>query len=251
MQNSSIAKQLESSSSAWRKCGVTNRIIFFHGYEMIAFAQVRQGKNEEAWQSLQKYRAGQALRASVGSASWRVRTDPDYEAIRSMHEKLLTIEPPSKRSVNRQTSRPQPGEGLVELELATRCAKTETDYLLKHPIPETSLKQLRRVLPDNTAYVGWLDAKLADGMAISTGPFINARWMYVVTGDAPITWRPIYDMRTRADDDAMRKGGYDFDAIMSRASTWRERLDNDPELASASAICTEASLVTVLATCPA
>lgn len=219
---------------AWSKRGATSKNVPLEGFQLLALSQVRQGKYEDAWRSLQRYRAGQALRASVGSANWRVNHDPDYDGIRRLYDQLIHTRASAEVLKETPHVRPETWTALVnQLTLTARCSRAETEYALKHPLPEASLDQLRYHLDDHTAYVGWLDAKVADYLSASTGPFLNARWMYVVRRAGRIEWTPIYEFKTRADA-AVRLQGRDFNAIMNRAALWRERLDVDPDLAALS-----------------
>ncbi|HET6349973.1 MAG TPA: CHAT domain-containing protein, partial [Candidatus Krumholzibacteria bacterium] len=90
--------------------------------------------------------------------------------------------------------------------------------------------ELQSRLDEHTAYIGWLDAKFADDMLTSTAPFLNARWMYMIRRSEPIQWRPIYEVRTRSQDAAVRNDSRQFYAVIGRAANWRGRVDDDPEL---------------------
>jgi hypothetical protein len=106
--------------------------------------------------------------------------------------------------------------------------KAERAYVLKHPLPEVTLKQLRSRLNGHTGYIGWLDARVADQLSASTGPFLDARWMNVVKRDEPIRWIRIREVSTRDDEAVMSTRKYDM--LMQRTAGWREPLDEDPEL---------------------
>src|SRR5262249_39633976 len=123
---------------------------------------------------------------------------------------------------------------IDQLELTSRCLEAESKYLLKHPVPDVTLAQLQSKLDAKTAYIGWLDAKCADQQGASTGPFLHARWMYVVTHSGPIRWIPVWENKTRDDDARAMKPISDWNAIMTRSSAWRERLQDDAELAERS-----------------
>lgn len=213
----------------WRK-NATFRSIPRSGYNLLAFTQVKQNKYDEAWRSLQRFRGGQATRASVGAASWRVRTDLEYERIRSIYDELLRDRASARAIDESPQVKPATWHALIDqLNLTARCARAETDFLVKRPVPETEIAQLQARLDEHTAYVGWLDTRFGDQLAASTGPFRTDRWMYVVRRTGPAQWVPIREVTTRAEDATMRPDAYRL--IMTRAAGWRERLEDDPELA--------------------
>lgn len=218
---------------AWARRGATSRNIPLHGYHLMALTQVKQGKNDEAWRSLQRYRSGQAMRASIGVSSWRAGNDPAYQPVRKMYDQLVHNRSTAQALKESPFVREATWRALIDqLELVATCARAETDYVLSHPIAEASLEKLQSSLPENTAYVGWLDAWFGDDLSASTAKFRRARMRYVVRADGPVRWAPVFEVTTRDAHWAMRKPAQDFHAIMARSALWRERLQDDPELAA-------------------
>jgi hypothetical protein len=119
---------------------------------------------------------------------------------------------------------------IDELDLTARVGRAETEYMVKHPLPEVTLERLQSCLDEQTAYVGWLDVRFADDLSASTGPFIRGRWMYIVRRNQPVQWIRISETSSREEESAFRPDGEKFAAILTRAASWRERLEVDPEL---------------------
>ena len=200
-----------------------------YGSNLVAFLQAKQGKYDQAWNSLQRYREGQASRASIAVAPWRTG-DASFAKLHNLRKRLVDHEGVRRALAESPHVSVKAWKGLIEqVDLTVQCMQAEGEYARSHPIPKVGLNQLKVSLARDEAYVGWLDANFGNGILVSPGPFLAARLMYIVRPGKSVTWVPISEITTHEEDAPVRVRARRYIAIRNRAAGWRQHVEDDPE----------------------
>jgi len=202
-----------------------------HGYNALALAQLKQEKFDEAWTSLQRYRSPSGVRL-LGFADWRTRQPASFETVTKLRHEVV-----AKRSLRRLR---QPWATLDEvdwdavideLEANAQLARLEASYPAPDVVGSVGLADVQAALPDDWAYVGWLDSRIGDALLSSTNRILDSRWMYIVRKSGPVQWIPLWEYTLAEDRNDVRRCAADHSSLLARASTWGLRVENDAELA--------------------
>lgn len=202
-----------------------------HGYNLLALTQLKQGKEVEAWESLQRYRspAGKRL-ASLGR--WEQRSRASYAAVTAVRREVV-----ERRSLRRQKldwgsmADVDWNSVLAELEANARLNLMEARYYAQDVATGVSLEDLQASLPADWAYVGWLDSRVADDLLCSPGPILDSRWMYIVRSRGPVRWIPLWEHDLNPPREILRRHAGAYMRMQRRAASWPLRVEDDPELA--------------------
>ena len=206
--------------------GFSRRRLSLRGYDDLAALELRRGRDERAWQSLERLRDGVSLDLAT-LAAWH-RLEPDgYRRAQYLRERLHALE----LAAGARSGLAARLHGLPErLVTLASLYELERDFLARHtPGPVTS-EALRAQLPPRTAYIGWLHSATANRLSASGGALLESAWMYVVRADAPLRWIPLWTARERAE--ASRRAS-DLETCHGRlhaASDWPLRVARDAEL---------------------
>src|SRR5262249_46344963 len=151
-----------------------------------ALTQLKHGRFDDAWRSAQLQRGAfdrrllslRLLERCPAAMSARItalrrRVDANRDLRRGWHL------PPTMSEVN------WPGV-LDELDANSELMRLEGEYYAPENLRTTSLQELQSSLPDNYAYIGWLNCRFADGFLDSPGRILDACWMYVIRSRGPI-----------------------------------------------------------------
>lgn len=199
-------------------------------YSGLALAELKRGRTEEAWHSLQVQRGvmDKRLRSLNQLAA---RSPKTYARVRSLRNRI-----DANRDLRRQWHEAQ-GLGEVnwprvldELDANAELFRLEAGYYSPEVIKTVSLRDFQSVLPDNYAYIGWLDCRFADAFLNSPGKILDSCWMYVVRSEGPVHWIPLWEDTTVTSQNDLRGPVGDYGKKMSRAAGWELRVEDDPSL---------------------
>ena len=200
------------------------------GYQQIAIAQLKRGQGEEAWCSLQRYRGLMDKRLrSLNQLS--VRAPKIYARVSALRKRI-----DSNRSLRRQVNQPQTlrevdwARVLDELEANAELIKLEAAYYAPEVEKTVSLAELQSTLPDNYAYVGWLNCRIGDALLVSTEQILDACWIYVVRSHGSIRWIKLWENTSRSAQENLRRPVGDYGGKMAAAAGWTFRLPPDEAL---------------------
>jgi len=199
-------------------------------YSYVALADLKRGRPTEAWESLQRQRGilNKRLQTLNGSA-----TDPNGARIRQLRKEVDT-----HRALRRQWKQPDTvhaidwSEVIRELEVNAELFRLEAEFYAPHVSEVVSLKELQSVLPDNYAYIGWLNCRLGDGFRASPGRILDTCWMYVIRSRGPVHWIPLWEHTSRKSIEEFREPVGIYGQKMARAAGWNFRVEDDPSLAT-------------------
>lgn len=200
------------------------------GFQHVALAQLKRGKDNDAWQSLQQYRGlmDKRLRSLDRIAA---RSPETYARVRALRKRV-----DSNRSLRRQVDPPQSlreinwPRVLDELEANAELFRVEADYFAPEVEKTVSLAELQSALPKNYAYIGWLNCAVADALLSSNDRILDECWMYVVRSRGPIRWIKLWENTSRAAQERLRKPAGDYGGKMLVAASWNVRLEPDATL---------------------
>jgi CHAT domain-containing protein/tetratricopeptide (TPR) repeat protein len=206
--------------------GFGREIMPLHGFDDLAVVQLKQGRGEPAWDSLQRLRNNFNYDFLVLSG-WKEQAPASFREIRGLRQELAAIE-----AALRGASPEEEWDRLLRrLELQARLYRSEREYVRAHPPPPTTLARLQSALPEDTAYVGWVSSRMGNRRNRSTLPVLKSAWAYVVRDSGPIRWFPLMESTDWS-------SGFDrsvdevFGAYIDTLS-WPLRVDPDPELDAA------------------
>jgi tetratricopeptide (TPR) repeat protein len=220
----------QRSSEIFDETGAKRGGGMSYGSNNVAFLQAKQGRYDEAWKSLQRYREGQASQASIAVAPWRTGSDASYANLLNLRHRLVDHQGVKRVLAESPHVSTEAWKALIDqVDLTAQCMRAEGDYARAHPVPKVGLNQLKVALAPDEAYVGWIDARFGDALLISTGPFRYGRLMYIVRPGRDVKWVPISEMTTREEDTPARLKARRYIQIRTRAAGWRQHVDDDPE----------------------
>lgn len=200
------------------------------GFQNVALAELKRGKDIDAWQSLQRYRGlmDKRLRSLDQIAD---RSPQTYSRVRELRKRV-----DSNRSLRRQMAPPQTlreidwPRVLDELEANAELFRLEAAYYAPEVEKTVSLAELQSALPQNYAYIGWLNCRVGDALLSSTDRILDECWIYVVRSRGPIRWIKLWENTSRAAQESLRKPAGDYGGKMVVAAGWNVRLEPDVAL---------------------
>lgn len=210
--------------------GFARAAVPLNGYDLVALAQIEQGKFEAAWESTERFRGNVALDfTAVGRA--RELEPASWAGLRTAradwtgaHEQLdwaaLRQHGPSD-SANWQRL-------LRLLDAQSRIFVAERDLLRHHRPAPVTLQQLRQRLPPRTAFVSFLRAGLGGSRRQTRGALRDVVYLCVVRADRPVQWIRVWDVDTPTELNHVSAAWRAVDAMRARAAQWRFRIENDP-----------------------
>lgn len=203
-----------------------------HGCNLLALTQLKQGRVEEAWASLQRYRSPAGKRLN-SLREWSSRAPRSYHLVAAARADVV-----AKRTLRRHNNGWSSIDEIDwdsvvdELDANARLSKLEAGYYAPDVSRRALLEDLQASLPDDWAYIGWLDSRVGNELLCSTGPILDSRWMYIVRAQGPIRWIPLWEHATELPLTAMRYESSQYGIMMARAAAWVLRVDDDPEMAA-------------------
>ena len=206
--------------------GFGREIMPLRGFDDLAVVQLKQGRTDAAWESLERLRNNFNYDFLVLSR-WKGQDPASFADVRALRRELAALESPPPTL----TSGEDWQRLLRRLELQARLYRSEREYVRTHPPPPTTLARLQAALPEDTAYVGWVSSRIGNRRDRSTLPVLKSTWAYVVRRAGPVRWFPLVE----ATDSS---AGFDravdgvFGAYLDTVS-WPLRVDLDPELDAA------------------
>jgi CHAT domain-containing protein/tetratricopeptide (TPR) repeat protein len=223
-----------------RRIGSTRFAEFpLHGFNLVALTQLKQGRPEEAWKSLQYYRAPVGKRLQ-SLADWKRRSPSTYAEVLKLRETVVERRGLRRRAAPPQNTSEVDWSAVVdELEANARLFRLEASYYAADAVRSVELAELQAVLPQDHAYIGWLDSRIGDELLTSPGSILDSRWMFIVRSTGPLVWIPMWESTTLQAQRALRIDASDYGETMERAATWTLRVEDDPRLRQLARILAE------------
>lgn len=201
-----------------------------HGYNLLALAQLKQGKYREAWDSLQRGR-GQTTELLAYLSGVGRDSPSSLEEIRRLRNRVVSARGLRRyMSASRDPADVNWVDVLDELDANAQLFDLEARLFAPHVADAVSLEELQSELPENWAYTGALDARIGNELFASESPIIDSRWNYVVRSTGGIQWVPVWEFKTEPEYDAKYKGANTCAQLILRAANWRLRIDDDIRL---------------------
>jgi len=201
--------------------GVPRSQIPSDAFVTLAVDALRSGDGERAWE-LRERGAGMvhAELAWLGRAD---RVDPAAAAtLRDLASRLL--------AATRDRERTPDVRALVRmLEAQVRLDEARDAFIDAHPVPQPTLEDVKRILDDRSALVGWAEIYVNDSGRGRTEPALSSHWGFVVRHGRPIRWVHLGDTRGAGEWRDWQSFGPGV-RRMVRATEWPERVVADPEM---------------------
>ena len=198
-------------------------------YSYVALADLKRGRPTEAWESLQRQRGILNKRLLTLNRS---TAGPKGARIRQLRKEV-----DEDRALRRQWKLPDTADaidwpGVIrELDVNAELFRLEAESYAPDVTKVVSLEELQSVLPDNYAYIGYLNCRFADGFLASPGRILDVCWMYVIRSRGPVHWIPLWEYTSRKPMDEFREPVGTYGLKMARAAGWNFRVEDDPSLA--------------------
>ncbi|HEX5133365.1 MAG TPA: CHAT domain-containing tetratricopeptide repeat protein [Candidatus Krumholzibacteria bacterium] len=209
-----------------RERGELSTDLPLHGYNLLALMQVKQGRFDDAWHSLERYKGQISGRLIAIGRSRAARADA--AGLAELREQL------GRNDALARVRKESPGlsretwQKLIQyMQLTVRLEAGRSEVLREAPLPDGDIDQLRARLRPDDAYLGWLEASVGNDLSRSQGKILTEAWVYLIRKDRPVEWRQLYSIDS---DSAEYTPQGDYMAIARRASEWRLRLHADPAL---------------------
>jgi CHAT domain-containing protein/tetratricopeptide (TPR) repeat protein len=206
--------------------GFGREIMPLRGFDDLAVVQLKQGRSQSAWDSLERLRNNFNYDFLVLSR-WKERAPASFRAVRDLRREIATIEvPPAGESPEEEWERL-----LGRLVLQSRLYRAEREYVRANPPPPATLARLQSALPDDTAYLGWVSSRMGSRRGRSTRPVLKSTWAYVIRRTGPIRWFPLMEAT-----DSSQGFDHAVDQVFgaySETVSWPLRVDPDPDLDAA------------------
>jgi CHAT domain-containing protein len=200
--------------------------FLIHGYNIVALAQLKQGRPVDAWQSLQRYRsqAGKRLHALAECES------ASPAVLRAARERVV-----ANRGLRRQRDAVFTAPNLdwkavlAELDANARLFDLESSCT-KTEVSGVTVEDVQSVLPERCAFIGWLDASAGNNIVQASKAILDSRWIYIIRASGPITWIPLWEYGSRRDQLLARGLASTYGALLWRSAAWTLRLEDDTYL---------------------
>jgi len=197
-------------------------------YSYVALADLKRGRPTEAWESLQRQRGILNKRLLTLNRS---TSGPKGARIRQLRKEI-----DEHRALRRQWKLPDTAhaidwaEVIGELDVNAELFRLEAESYAPDVSKVVSLEELQSVLPDNYAYIGWLNCRFADGFQVSTGRILDSCWMYVIRSRGPVHWIPLWEYASSKPMHEFREPVRAYGLKMAQAAGWSFRVEDDPSL---------------------
>lgn len=197
-------------------------------YSYVALADLKRGRPTEAWESLQRQRGLVMKRLQTLNRS---AADPNGARIRQLRKEVE-----EHRALRRQWKLPATAQAIDwpavidELDANAELFRLEGESYAPDVTKVVSLSELQSVLPDNYAYIGWLNCRFGDGFRESPGRILDSCWMYVIRSHGPVRWIPLWEYTSRDAMHKFREPVAAYGLKMGRAAEWSFRVEDDPSL---------------------
>jgi CHAT domain-containing protein/tetratricopeptide (TPR) repeat protein len=236
-----IEGRFEAAESLFAECGRLHAnarsgyepglsAVSAHGYQFLAYVQLRMGRDAEAWRSLQLYRA-HATMDYLSILQARDVAPAEFARLAALRQDYL----------DRHAARLAAGSWhdaafwttfLAELEAKAAMGLAIRAVAQKSAPSYPAVAEVARRLDPGTAYVGWLPIRVADWYQRSRGATRRALYAYVIRPDSSLHWVRIYDDEGTPAP-ALRMPG-DLNLRWHYADSWEARIAWDPRLHEAS-----------------
>ena len=210
--------------------GFARGAVPLNGYDLLALAQIEQGKFAAAWESTERFRGNAALDFTTVCRA-RERDPESYAALRAARADWSAAHEFLDWAALRQHGPPDTANWdrlLRLLDAQARIFVAERDLLRRHRPAPVTLQQLQQQLPPRTAFVSFLRAGLGGSRRQTRGPFRDVVYLCVVRPDRAVQWVRVWDVDSPAALTRVSSAWRAVDAMRARAAQWRFRIENDP-----------------------
>ncbi len=200
--------------------GHTRPKLVANVYPDLAVAQLAQGNNEQAWDSLQLGRGRQA-RTAIQMSQWKYR-DPDGFAVFQRAGRELA----SRESLESVTKNADWTAISRRLRLMAEVFSREVAYIESSDHPEATLASLQASLEPDAAFIGWELLATANKHHLKNVRSTYRLIGYVVRRDS-FHWVPIDGSNTGNAFTELKREIFDFKHLRNAAASWPVRVEAD------------------------
>lgn len=228
-----------STSEIFARCrdhyltGYARRKIPVDGLDFLALAQLEQGREHEAWESLGRAH-GQLTTEFVMMERWARTDSAGYRRVSILRDRYFQERRRYLEWWSRTGGR-LPNEAwpslLRSLELYIRIARSERDYLSIQRKFRPDYERLRQELDGKSALVGWLQLNVGADERRSEGGLRAWCWGYVARPGRAIDWFPLWEARSAAELRDILAPTRRYIRRRDRAANWATTAVTDAELA--------------------
>ena len=192
------------------------------GYDALARAALRRGKDEEAWRLLEQGRA--ATHVDFGAIGLWGQWDPEgFSAWTSDRRELDRLR--KRRPLWTAEGAPA---FLELLELRARISARMERYLEAHRPEIPTVAHVQSALGPRQALVGWLEIRLGGTPSDSFYPDRADAFAFVIRSSGPVRWVPLWSSRSAGQERARVRPWGSVISKLFRAASWPARVDPDP-----------------------
>lgn len=212
--------------------GFARRKIPVDGLDCLALAQLEQGREHEAWESLGAAH-GHLTAEFVTMAQWSRMDSAGYRQVCDLRTRYFE----ERRHYLERWSHAGgrlPEEAwsslLRSLDLYAEMNRVERRYLSVHGQERIDFDALRRGLDGRSALIGWLQINAGSDELRSEGDLRAWGWGYVVRAEGPVRWFPLWQARGAAQLRHILAPVRRYIERRDRAASWATTAALDPEL---------------------